>query len=235
MSFVPRSKRNAAFDDEYEDEEEKRKEILKKRESTKIAKNLAKQKFVEEKPKIIPFQEPDAPDTNDFIANQEEEYSLWEQREIERIRSEQRIIAEEAYMEAKSRQKKEMTTEELLKLNSENAKPKHKMKFMQKYYHKGAYFVDDSERSKELAERDYTTPTGDDLLEKTIMPKEYLVRGDDYYRKGRTKYTHLANEDTTTPEYRSFQDYLNASDKPRRRIRKDVINENYNNKSQEIT
>ena len=56
MTFVPKSLRNASFIEEDDSEEERKREIQKKRESTKIAKSLANQKFVDEKPKIVPFK-----------------------------------------------------------------------------------------------------------------------------------------------------------------------------------
>ena len=215
VSFVSRVKRGIKEQAERE-EDEKDKITKRKRESTKLAKIAAKEKIIEDTVKIVPFEEPDAPDTNDYEADQEEEYSLWVEREIERIRKEQRIIAEEAWREAKGREKEAMSTKELIEMNARNKKPKEKMKFMQKSFHRGAFMVDDSERSKELAQRNFMTPTGDDLLDKTALPKEFLVRGDDLHKKGRSKYTHLANEDTTTMEYRELQAVLNG-EKPKRR------------------
>ena len=59
-----------------------------------------------------------------------------------------------------------MTDEELIKENREKdlyqKKPKGHMKYMQKYYHKGAFFQDGEQLNdeKHLLDRDYTAPTG---------------------------------------------------------------------------
>lgn len=65
------------------------------------------------------------------------------------------------------------------------------MKFMQKYYHKGAFYQDD-EAVKTI---DATAPTLEDKMDITILPKSMQVKN--FGKSGRTKYTHLADQDTT--------------------------------------
>ena len=51
---------------------------------------------------------------------------------------------------------------------------------MQKYWHKGAYFQDASDnafipdRADDIFDRDYSGPTGEDKLDKTVLPKVML-------------------------------------------------------------
>ena len=75
--------------------------------------------------------------------------------------------------------------------------------FMQKYYHKGAFFQSgtDHRLRKEgvdaLYLRDYSEATGNDRgVDKKALPSVLQIRGD-LGKRGRTKWTHLANEDTS--------------------------------------
>ena len=61
-------------------------------------------------------------------------------------------------------------------------KEKKKWKFMQKYWHKGAYYqtgADDQFQEKntdDIFRRDFSAPTGEDKFDKTILPKVMQVR-----------------------------------------------------------
>jgi len=87
-------------------------------------------------------------------------------------------------------------------LNDPLAQPnKNKRKFFQKYYHKGCFFqynADDARQTTHTSStfsRDFSAPTGEDNMNKAILPKVMQVRN--FGRRGRTKWTHLVNEDTT--------------------------------------
>ena len=60
-------------------------------------------------------------------------------------------------------------------------KEKKNWKFMQKYWHKGAYYqtgADDQFQDKEsddIFRRDFSSPTGEDKFDKTILPKVMQV------------------------------------------------------------
>lgn len=199
-------------------------ELPNEEELKKVRKNLknysrkiAKEEIVDETAgQLVPFEEPEAPDTNDFESNQDEEYALWVDREVERIRKEKNNDAWTQYEIAKTNQRKHMSSEQLIEIHQQNQKEKGHMKFYQKYYHKGAFSIDESEKAEELLNRDYLTPTGDDLLDKTALPKEMMVRGDDYNKRGKSKWTHLSNEDTTTVDYRRMQALL-SGERPRKK------------------
>ena len=76
-----------------------------------------------------------------------------------------------------------------------------KLKFMQKYYHKGAYFQTDADDDRgtvggdAIYRRDFTGATGEDKFDREALPAVMQVKN--FGRAGRTKWTHLAAEDTT--------------------------------------
>ncbi|KAF4356910.1 uncharacterized protein LOC115703169 [Cannabis sativa] len=208
--FVPKSERDTVAERERLEAEELAVEELKKkkleerkRETKKIVveeirKDEEIQKSLEQEANIADI------DTDDEI-NEAEEYEAWKVREIARIKRDR----EER--EAMLREKEEiervrnMTEEERREWERKNPKapPKSKQKwrFMQKYFHKGAFFQSESDDHTATAgpdgiyTRDYSAPTGEDKMDKTILPKVMQVKH--FGRSGRTKWTHLVNEDTT--------------------------------------
>lgn len=58
-----------------------------------------------------------------------------------------------------------------------NTAPKKKWRFMQKYWHKGAFFQTEGDGATGTAGgdsiymRDFSEPTGEDKLDKTILPR----------------------------------------------------------------
>jgi len=104
-----------------------------------------------------------------------------------------------------------MMKEEQIKLIVKKpSKDRIKMKFLQKYYHKGSFFqdnADDKLKSRivsidEINQRKYWTHTAEDNFDKTLLPVVMQVK--DFGRRGRTKWTHLVSEDTCERDHMPF-------------------------------
>lgn len=130
--------------------------------------------------------------------NDEVEYEAWKVRELKRLkrdREEAEALAKEL---AEAERFRNLTEEERrieLRQNPKhitNKTAKGKYKFMQKYYHRGAFYL---EEEQNILKRDFTAPTLEDNFNKSVLPKVMQVKN--FGRSGRTKYTHLVDQDTT--------------------------------------
>lgn len=117
-----------------------------------------------------------------------------EKMEIERLRN---MTEEDRRMEARLNPK--VVT---------NKCAKSKYKFLQKYYHRGAFYlvshslsefnfvnIFNQDEEEDVLKRDFSSATLEDHFDKTILPKVMQVKN--FGRSGRTKYTHLVDQDTT--------------------------------------
>ena len=128
------------------------------------------------------------------------EYKAWKRRELSRIERDRGENDND--MVSSHLTHEEHPEHGLGNLNDPLAPPnKNKRKFFQKYYHKGCFFqynADDARQTTRTCStfsRDFSAPTGEDNMNKAILPKVMQVRN--FGRRGRTKWTHLVNEDTT--------------------------------------
>lgn len=187
----------------------KEKDLIKQKQQEQEAKRQAKErrkytlKLVEDSiKKDMESQKAEKdPHINDVQTedeNDEIEYEAWKLRELKRIKRE-RDEREQAEKEKEEVDKlRNMTEEERRKELQNNPKEvtnkssKGKYKFLQKYYHRGAFYLDKEET---VLKQDFSAPTLEDHFDKTILPKVMQVKN--FGRCGRTKYTHLVDQDTT--------------------------------------
>jgi microfibrillar-associated protein 1 len=201
LSFVSKASRKTLPADSDSDSDSAN--VARKQESIRMAKEAISHEPVAATPDSDIFHEPPAPDTNDAAADQDREYGLWVERETQRLRAEITVQARYDLDAANSARRKRMSDHELAGLRTRSAQRRGRMKYMQKYFHRGAYSVDEANpRAAELLQRDFTEPVGADRVDKTLLPESMHVRGGDYQKKGRSKWTHLRAEDTTTEESR---------------------------------
>jgi len=165
-----------------------------RRYTLKIVEEEAKKEFEENRRTLAAL---DALDTDG--ENEEEEYEAWKVRELKRIKRDREareaLEKEKAEIERFHNLTEEERRAELRNNNKviTNKASKGKYKFLQKYYHRGAFFMDEEQ---DCFKRDFSAPTLEDHFNKTILPKVMQVKN--FGRSGRTKYTHLVDQDTTS-------------------------------------
>lgn len=145
------------------------------------------------------------------------EFEAWRLRELARIKrdKEEEVRREEEREEVERR--RALPEEQRMKEDLEHAqqsrdsKPKGQQKFLQKYWHKGAFhqvsflmlfpYVESAclliriaQDEEILHKRDYTEATAS-TVDVSMLPKVMQVR--DFGKRSRTKYTHLVDQDTS--------------------------------------
>ncbi|KAK0446416.1 splicing factor, Prp19-binding domain-containing protein [Desarmillaria tabescens] len=144
-------------------------------------------------------KEDDIPDVDDTDGlDPPGEFEAWRLRELGRIKKEkeEEIRREEERAEVERRralpeaQRLKEDLEHAQKLRDE--KPKGQQKFLQKYWHKGAFHQDE----EILKRHDYTEATTS-TVDVSSLPKVMQVKN--FGKRSRTKYTHLLDQDTTVP------------------------------------
>ena len=203
--------RNEAEKDEDELEEEKMIKKQNAKEAVQREITLEYQREVAEKDYLGEEVNTDSDEEDEEEARKN--YEQWKMREFKRIvrdRCKQRIEVEE---EEERERLRNMTEEErelhatklkALKDAKEQGKEKSKMRFMQKYYHKGAFFQEagDDEfattKKSEIFNRDFNEATNAEKgVDRSTVPEAMRLRHGQFGKAGRSKWTHLSNEDTT--------------------------------------
>ncbi|KAK6508223.1 hypothetical protein TWF506_010322 [Arthrobotrys conoides] len=150
----------------------------------------------------VTYTEP--PDDTDDL-DPAAERAAWKLRELLRIKRARDAIETMEKEREEIEARRAMDTDERLKSDlefvakqrQEAQDKKGKMGFMQKFYHKGAFYQDDE---SEVMTRSYATAkVEDEVVNLDLLPKALQVRSlDQLGKRGRTKWTHLAAEDTTS-------------------------------------
>ena len=133
----------------------------------------------------------------------ETERAAWKLRELKRVKREREAIetAEKEREEIErrrnlSKDERDAEDKEFLEKQKEEQEGRGKMGFMQKYYHKGAFFQDDA-KAEGLDRRDIMGSRYQDDLNRELLPQYMQIRDmTKLGRKGRTKYKDLKSEDT---------------------------------------
>ncbi|OZJ02460.1 hypothetical protein BZG36_04109 [Bifiguratus adelaidae] len=138
---------------------------------------------------------PEVDDTDDVDPAQE--YEEWKIRELMRIKRDKEEKAErERELEELERYRALpehiRLKEDLKRAEESRKKEKGQQAFMQRYYHKGAFYLD---KDDEIFKRDYTAATPDEIRNRELLPKVMQVKN--FGKHGQTKYTHLVDQDTS--------------------------------------
>lgn len=133
----------------------------------------------------------------------ETERAEWKLRELKRIKRDREAIevAEKEREEIERRrnltkEERDAEDKEFLQQQKEDREGRGKMGYMQKYFHKGAFFQDDSKEAG-LDQRDIMGSRFQDDMNREILPEYMQIRDmSKLGKKGRTKYRDLKSEDT---------------------------------------
>ena len=148
-------------------------------------------------------EEEDEIDDTDGI-DPEAEYAAWKLRELKRIKRDREAIEEREKELAEVERRKNLTEDErkaeddeFIAKQKEEKDGKGKMAYMQKYYHKGAFFQDDL-KAEGLDRRDIMgSRFADDVQNRELLPQALQMRDmTKLGKKGATKYRDLKTEDT---------------------------------------
>jgi len=198
VSKQERETNNKLLEEEVLLKEEERKLKEKKKLETKlmVIEAVRKDDLIEEKEEASDGET--MPNDDDGL-DQANEFEIWKIRELKRIkRDKEELHAREKELKEIERRRKltdAQREEENRRLGADAIKSeKTAYKFMQKYYHKGAYYQDNNDP---IFQRDFNVAIGEENFDKSTLPGVLQLKRGDFGKKGRSKWTHLSNEDTT--------------------------------------
>ncbi|XP_015790007.1 microfibrillar-associated protein 1A [Tetranychus urticae] len=198
--FVPKKHREQKIEVNIEStkEIEKKSRDERRKEALRIIEEETKRELLDSEKKEEEQLNEDMLACNDEDDDEELEYESWKVRELKRIKRTKEESEAEMKEKAEIERLRSLTEEERLEELKKRPKiitnkaAKGKYKYLQKYYHRGAFYMDQEET---ILKRNYAEPTLEDQFDKTILPKIMQVKN--FGRSGRTKYTHLVDQDTT--------------------------------------
>ncbi|PHH61898.1 hypothetical protein CDD81_7762 [Ophiocordyceps australis] len=206
--FVPRSQRGLVHDTEQDeealgaaDEEAKRKaadELVEEQIKKDLAARAAGKKHWDDED-----EEDSDVDTTDDVDPEAEE-AAWRVRELKRLMRTRAAIEEREGELAEVERRRNLTVEERaaedqehLARQREEKESKGSMSYLQKYFHRGAFFREDAEKAGLLQRDIMGSRFQDDVRNREALP-QYLQRRDmtKLGRKGASKYRDMKTEDT---------------------------------------
>jgi microfibrillar-associated protein 1 len=191
-------KERLRLQDEHAEQQRRLQEAERRKESHFMAAEEIKREFSQAN---AANEVPDIDDTDGL--DDEAEYGAWKVRELKRLirdkNTQEELEKEQAEIERRRNMTDDERAQELAEQEEARLTEKPQMKFLQRYYHKGAFYQD-----MDILKRDYSAPTGADTINRALLPEVMQVKN--FGKKGRTKYTHLADQDTSTKDSPWFQD-----------------------------
>ncbi|KAH9486695.1 Microfibrillar-associated protein 1 [Psilocybe cubensis] len=196
--FVPKRARATIVEKEsiaQDTEEALRKKELEAEERRKqshdmVAESIRRELAEKEKEEEIP----DVDDTDGL--DPAAEFEAWRLRELGRIKKEKEDELQREKEREEIERRRAMPEEQRMKEDLERAqklreeKPKGQQKFLQKYWHKGAFHQDE-----EILKRHDFTEATESTVDVSLLPKVMQVKN--FGKRSRTKYTHLLDQDTS--------------------------------------
>lgn len=153
----------------------------------------------------------------DLDEEDELEFEKWRIREITRLKRDELEKREQENLQFETQRRKKMNDEELQEENKRIGKNadclKSDYKYMQKYYTSFSFFQNSEDP---VFQRDYNIATGFDTFDKSAAPTIMQARGNEFGKKGKSKYKDLVSEDTNVFE-RSWRDNTFLSTKMRQK------------------
>jgi microfibrillar-associated protein 1 len=221
--FIPKGKRELDRDREREEEEEVEKErkAAAARESRRRETRLMVAEEVRKEAEGAVGSggamegygsDAGAPDDSDRPEEDALEFENWRLRELARMKREMEARQAREKDKAEVARRRGMTEAERdaedrrlgvgMYAKQGGKGEKAKWKFMQKYYHKGAFYMDEESvaRPDDVRRRAADEATGEDKFNRAALPSVMQVKN--FGRAGQTKYTHLLDQDTTRAEVR---------------------------------
>ena len=140
--------------------------------------------------------------------DEEAERAAWKLRELKRVRRDRLAIEEKEKEREEIDRRRALTDEErkaedeaFIAAQKDDQEGKGKMAYMQKYFHKGAFFQGDEEQDEEVKAALNRDLAGarfeDETSSKEVLPEYMRIRDmSKLGKKGRTKYQDLKSEDT---------------------------------------
>ena len=210
-TFIKKTQRNdsasaaqaQAVTQDWAEEEARKKEkadamIQEQLEKNALAKAAGKKDWDDDE-----IEEVDQVDDTDGL-DPETERAAWKLRELKRVKREREAIeaAEKETEEVERRrnlgkEEREAEDKDFLEKQKEERDGRGQMGYMQKYFHKGAFFQDDA-KAEGLDQRDIMgSRYADDVSNREILPEYMQIRDmTKLGRRSRTKYKDLKSEDT---------------------------------------
>ncbi|KAG1828632.1 splicing factor, Prp19-binding domain-containing protein [Suillus variegatus] len=196
--FIPkRSRETIAERDaialEVEEAEKRKEEIAEERKKQShdlVAESIRRELLEKEKEEVIPDV-----DDSDGV-DPAGEFEAWRLRELGRIKTEKEEELRRDEEREEIERRRALPEEQRLKEDLERAnklreeKPKGQQKFLQKYWHKGAFHQDE-----EILKRHDFTEATESTVDISMLPE--VMRVKNFGKRSRTKYTHLMDQDTT--------------------------------------